>query len=349
MTGKKIISAAAALALAVSGFGAYSLGERAWSDTAITASALTSGSFEYELLADGTAEITGYNGSDTTLTIPSTLDGKKVTSIADIAFLGCTNIASVSVPSTITHIGADAFDGTAWLESEINKSPLVIVNGILIHGRTAAGAVTIPDTVTQIADSAFGYNNGITSVTIPGSVKSIGASAFNSCDNLKSVTMKKGVETIGRYAFYFCSGLTELTIADTVTFIGNYALNYTGMKQITIPASVTEIEKYAIDTYSGIKLRCYKDSASEKYAKDNGFDYEIIEDKPVEEDVLYGDVNMDEKVDMQDLALLQQYLAKWEVTIDEKASDVDLSGTIEMQDLALLQQYLAKWDVKLGK
>ena len=45
---------------------------------AIPSFALTSGDFEYEVLEDGTAEITGYTGSATDLEIPSTIDGFSV-------------------------------------------------------------------------------------------------------------------------------------------------------------------------------------------------------------------------------------------------------------------------------
>ena len=42
----------------------------------MSALAATSGDFKYEILEDGTAEITGYTGSAETLEIPSALDGK---------------------------------------------------------------------------------------------------------------------------------------------------------------------------------------------------------------------------------------------------------------------------------
>lgn len=46
----------------------------------------------YEVLQDGTVEITGYTGKSVNLTIPKTLDGKKVTSIGEEAFRGSTDL-----------------------------------------------------------------------------------------------------------------------------------------------------------------------------------------------------------------------------------------------------------------
>ena len=61
-----------------------------------------------------------------------------------------------------------------------------------------------------------------------------------------------------------------------------------------------------------------------------------------------GDLNRDGIVNNRDLALMQQYINKWNVTIDTAAADVNTDGTINNRDLALLQQYINKWDVTLG-
>ena len=67
-----------------------------------------------------------------------------------------------------------------------------------------------------------------------------------------------------------------------------------------------------------------------------------------EEEILYGDVNGDGKVNNRDLGLLQQYLSDLDVTIDLKAADVTADGKINNRDLGLLQQYLADFEVELG-
>ena len=66
------------------------------------------------------------------------------------------------------------------------------------------------------------------------------------------------------------------------------------------------------------------------------------------DDVLYGDLNGDGSINNRDMALLQQYINKWDVEIDELAADVTDDGAINNRDLALLQQYINKWDVTLG-
>lgn len=53
----------------------------------ISASAEVYGDFEYEII-DGTIEITRYTGDGGDVVIPSTINGKKVTSIGNNAFFG---------------------------------------------------------------------------------------------------------------------------------------------------------------------------------------------------------------------------------------------------------------------
>ena len=77
----------------------------------ITASAATdsSGEFWYEILDDGTAEITYYSGSATELEISGELDGYTVTSIGNWAFGSCTDLTSITIPDSVRSIGDSAF------------------------------------------------------------------------------------------------------------------------------------------------------------------------------------------------------------------------------------------------
>lgn len=73
--------------------------------------------FQYTVLSGGTAEITDYLGSATNLTIPSTIDGYKVTSIGIMAFSNCLSLTSVTIPSGVTSINDDAFGTVKTLKA----------------------------------------------------------------------------------------------------------------------------------------------------------------------------------------------------------------------------------------
>lgn len=57
-------------------------------------------------------------------------------------------------------------------------------------------------------------------------------------------------------------------------------------------------------------------------------------------DVTPGDVNGDGKLNNRDLALLQQYLNEWDVTVDEDAADLNGDGKHNNRDLSELQKIL---------
>ena len=65
--------------------------------------------FSYELLADGTASITGCTRSGNVV-IPRTLDGYTVTNLASELFFGKSGITAVTIPASVTFFGTDPAD-----------------------------------------------------------------------------------------------------------------------------------------------------------------------------------------------------------------------------------------------
>ena len=188
-------------------------------NVATVAGAETYGDFWYDILDDGTVEITDYSGSAENVNIPAEIDGKSVTSIGDNAFYNCSSIISITIPNSVTSIGDYAFDWCLHLKS-----------------------ITIPNSVTSIGYSAFKYCASLANIEIPDSVTSIGEFAFDNCRNLISVTMPDSVISIAKSTFCDCKSLTSITIPDSVTNIGDSAFRgCESLTSITIPDSVTSI------------------------------------------------------------------------------------------------------------
>ena len=189
----------------------------------------------------------------------------------------------VTIPNSVTKIGASAFEGTPWYNNQpdgvvyigkvaykfkgemassiaINiKKGTVSISPSAFQYCSGLTSVTIPNSVTEIGESAFYGCTGLTSVTIPNSVTKIGESAFKRCTGLTSVTFgnsgnsgNSGTE-IGSYAFFECQGLTSVTIGNSVTEIGYAAFEgCTGLYSITIPNSVTKIINSAFKRCAGL-------------------------------------------------------------------------------------------------
>ena len=193
----------------------------AWADTE------TVGGYTWTYRINGdTAEIhnNGYHAISPeptgTVTIPSTLGGKPVTSIGSSAFSGCSGMTSVTIPFGVTSIGSHAFYSCLGLTSVTIPSGVTSIGEYAFWCCSGLTSVTIPDSVTSIGDFAFYGCGGLTSVTIPSGVTTIGHSAFSECNALTSIEILSGVTSIGPYAFNGCDGLTSVTVPDSVKTIG---------------------------------------------------------------------------------------------------------------------------------
>lgn len=116
------------------------------------------------------------------LTIP-----QNASSIASLAFLGCTSLVSVVVPDSVTTIGAQAFSGCLNLEDvTLSKKLNRLEMGTFLQCAKIKDLV-IPDSVKSIGQHIF-MSNGLESVTIGSGVTRIEQSAFT--NSLTSATFK---------------------------------------------------------------------------------------------------------------------------------------------------------------
>lgn len=105
-----------------------------------------------------------------------------VTALADRVFYGRSELEEIVFPSTLSYIGVQSLEGTAWLQKEREKSSYVIVNGILVSAfyNSMVVEAKLPDTVYRIAPYAF-YKSEAQLVVLPESVGEIDARAFVEC------------------------------------------------------------------------------------------------------------------------------------------------------------------------
>jgi len=209
----------------------------------LTVSAATYGDYEYTV-SDGEVTITEFYSfsSDTTITIPSEINGYPVTTIGDYAFNGCDNLESIDIPNSVTYIGRGAF---AWCDS--------------------LESIKIPDSVTTIGDYAFEGCEWLKNIEISASVTAIGESVLLDCYSLESIDVDtNNVNFTSENGVLFNKSRTTLfvypprktdtsyIIPDSVTTIGDYAFQWChSLESIEIPASVTAIgESVLLGCYS---------------------------------------------------------------------------------------------------
>ena len=97
-----------------------------------------------------------------------------------------------------------------------------------------------------ICDASFRHNSSLINVSFPVSVVAIGRMAFKDCVNLKSILITDRITTIGEHAFEGCNKLSQLNLPKNINYIPNYAFyGCDRLKSIVIPYTVTNIGAYA--------------------------------------------------------------------------------------------------------
>lgn len=146
-------------------------------------------------------------------------------------FNNCTKLATIDIPSTVTTIGGNAFNGCTSLHGEL-KLPknLKIICGSAFRDCTGlSGELVIPDSVEQIDNYAF-YKT-----------------------NFSSLKLGKSIKKIDDYAFQYCKISGELYLPESITSIGYYTFGNTNISgKLVLPKNLNTLEGYAFANCTGL-------------------------------------------------------------------------------------------------
>ena len=133
-------------------------------------------------------------------------EGARLTTLTDSVFKECGNLASITIPESVTRIERHAFYKCSQLTP-----------------------ITLPAAVTEVGQEAFRECTSITSVILPASVSHIGDYAFYQCSQLHTFTCVAGssLQSIGSAAFQQTTALASITLPASVSSIGDSAFDGT--------------------------------------------------------------------------------------------------------------------------
>lgn len=226
----------------------------AWKPSGDAEPGYSSGDLNYSLYPDGTAEITSYSGSASSVVIPDRIDGHTVVSIGANAFSekeslksvsigknvkricagafsGCPQLSEISGGSEVSEIGINAFYGTAWSDAASKNEFCIFGDGVLVSYNGTAAYTSLPSGIKHVGAGAFMMNNSIVFADLGSSVVTIGDQAFAFCESLRGLFCP-GLESIGDLAFIACTQLTYVDFSEKLVSIGSsafadcYRLNY---------------------------------------------------------------------------------------------------------------------------
>ena len=129
--------------------------------------------------------------------------------------------------------------------------------------------------VTTIDESGFADCQTLISAYIPNSVHSIGEAAFAGCANLVEVNLSKSLKEIPERLFSNCESLADISIPEGIETIENYILDYTAVKNIYIPASLTYLSQFAFEHCEMLESVTVSE-LNKNYASQDGIVYNKI-------------------------------------------------------------------------
>lgn len=227
--------------------------------------------------------------------ITSLVIGEGITNVPDWAFAMQMNLTTVTLPSTLTSIGASSLEECAFTTISLPTGLETIGDYAFMSSKLTA--ISIPNSVTAIGTYAFAYSEDIaeaslptnatystieegvfdgctalTSITIPNNITEIGDMALE-MTGLTSVIIPSTVTTIGEMALEGCDALTEVVISSGVTTIGATAFDgCTALTTITIPSTVTTIGSGAFNGCTEVTdVYCYADPNNLTWTMDEWF------------------------------------------------------------------------------
>lgn len=111
-------------------------------------------------------------------------------------------------------------------------------NGVM----TISGSGDMPTYFNEMSYEWHSERSKIKKIVIESGITLIPCYAFSSCPNLTSVSIPNTVTLIRESAFRYDSNLTSVTIPSSVKTIWNCAFANTGLTEVSVPDSVTELE-----------------------------------------------------------------------------------------------------------
>ena len=207
------------------------------------------------LSGTGTAAYDGWDKA----AVREVIFSEGITDIAAGAFQGHTALHTVTLPQSMTRLGALAFCGDSALTEIrgldavgefdykclsgtefIADAPFIIHDGVLVYAEGTE--LCVPEGVTEIGAFAFGNLTGARFgsqdkcvITLPEGVEVIGDYAFAYCASVTAVNIPESVQRIGNYAFFDCAGLGSLELGDAVESVGDFAFwNCRNLETLTV-------------------------------------------------------------------------------------------------------------------
>ena len=129
------------------------------------------------------------------LILPSNPNGYTLVRIGNYSFKDNSDLISVTIPESVTSLGAECFSRCTSLASVSLPESVISLGESCFSKCTSLASINIPEAVTSLGDYCFYRCTSLTSLTIPESVTSLGKSCFSGC-NLRPLLLEGEIKSL---------------------------------------------------------------------------------------------------------------------------------------------------------
>ncbi|MBE5742038.1 MAG: hypothetical protein E7360_01810 [Clostridiales bacterium] len=215
-----------------------------------------------------------YNTAITGITLSDSVE-----KIGASAFAG-SKLESINIPGRVSAISNNAFDGCEFLTTVTLNGGLETI-GSEAFADTAITSIATPNTLSSIGDSAFYNCTDLEEVLLNNNLTEIGESAFEGCSSLVEIGLPSKIQALGARVFAECTNISEIILPDSLHEIGDYAFeNCDSLEEVIIPANVRYLGLNPFkdcDNFTGMKI----DEGNDYYVIEDGILYNFEKTKIV--------------------------------------------------------------------
>ena len=247
---------------------------------------------------------------------------ENIKSIGRYAFAGCPQIKNITLPESITYIGAYFISGTGIETITIPKGVENV--GVETHGDYGkaygplTGAKELREVIFEdgmkkipsyMCSTIYDYEwskdtiNNIKSIHIPDSVEEIGESAFYGCNKIENITLPKSMKEIGKYAFAECDSIFSIEFKNSVeeVKIGRRAFySCDKLENVKLSININNIGEEAFLGDDSLTIYGYDGTYAQQYANENNIPFKLADDDDFDDNnYIYGNLTLIDPLNWQ--------------------------------------------------
>lgn len=183
-------------------------------------------------------------------------------SVGQAAFMGCTNLKSIILPSDLYFIDSSAFQDCSSIE-DFALPNITYIGEKAFAGCSSLHEITFPASLTEIRDQAFKDCLGLTSIIIPSTIKEINGRAFHDCKCIQHVYIEDSNDELALGLFYGngdapylafegCNHITSLYVGRRFVFPNSYA-TFRTVREIVFGNYINRIESRSLENFVNLQ------------------------------------------------------------------------------------------------